>query len=191
MAGDTLIAAVCHEAVAALRLWGWWVTNGDSVDERFGSGCVLLVLHGDEERGRWGKQTDTLKILKLPRLCYSANSMRSWKPPHVPAIGWITLLVCAWTTADLVIDLVFEEPHMAVNAQAATEEPDNPAEHLLFPSQQVDNSSEIVVPTAPAADIGMFSIALTVADSAARATACSHSPPAPPRLNSFSVPLRI
>lgn len=118
-------------------------------------------------------------------------SMRSQKTRHILAIGWITLLVCAWTTADLVIDLVFEEPHMAVNTQAATEEPDNPAEHLLFPSQQIDNSSAIVVPTAPAVDLGMVSIALTVADSAARATACSHSPPAPTRLSSFSVPLRI
>ena len=106
-------------------------------------------------------------------------------------IGWLTLLMCLWTTGDLVIDLAFEEPNVAADTNATAEEPDNAAEHLLMPSQRVGSSTADVVAAAPPADLEAISTALTVTGNAALRAASSNYQPPPTRPLSFSVPLRI
>ena len=96
-------------------------------------------------------------------------------------IGWLTLLICLWTTGDLVIDMVFEEPDMVADTHATAEEPDNAAEHLLMPSQRAANSTESVVAADPATNLDAFSIALTVTDNAAPGAASSNYQPPPTR----------
>ena len=111
--------------------------------------------------------------------------------PHMRVIGWLTLLICLWTTGDLVHDLAIEEPNVAADAQATAEEPDNAAEHLIMPSQRVGNSTTDVVAAAPPADFDAISTVLTsITNAALRAVSSNHQPP-PPRPLSFSVPLRI
>ena len=74
--------------------------------------------------------------------------MSFWMAPHMRVIGWLTLLLCVWTTGDLVIDLVFEEPDVAADTQATAEAPDNAAEHLLMPSQRAGSGTGVrIVPT--------------------------------------------
>lgn len=106
-------------------------------------------------------------------------------------IGWLTLLICVWTTGDLVIDLVFEEPDVAADTHATAEEPDNAAEHLLMPSQRVGSPTADVIATTPAADLDACSIALTMMDHAALRAATSHHRPPANRPVSCSTPLRI
>lgn len=106
-------------------------------------------------------------------------------------IGWLALLVCLWTTGDRVIDLVFEEPDVASEADTSAEEPDNAAEHLLMPSAQTDRFIADTLVATPAVDLNASSIAVTAPENATPRTA----PPlhAPPRNKpvSASVPLRI
>ena len=108
--------------------------------------------------------------------------------PHMQVIGWLTLLMCLWTTGDLVIDLAFEEPNVAADTNATAEEPDNAAEHLLMPSQRVGSSAPDAVMAAP--DLDAFSVAVTLTDTALRAASPPHRPPRHTPV-SFSVPLRI
>ena len=106
-------------------------------------------------------------------------------------IGWLALLVSAYTTADLVIDLAFEEPELTTDAQAATEEPDNAAEHLLIPSPRAGGSAVDTFMASPAEDLDAFSIAGHVMNNAALRAVPSHYRPLRSRPVSFSVPLRI
>lgn len=73
-------------------------------------------------------------------------------------IGWLALLTCLWTTGDLVVDLVFEAPDVTSNADAATEEPDNAAEHLLMPSAQADRLTAATLAATPATDCNASSL---------------------------------
>lgn len=110
---------------------------------------------------------------------------------HMLVIGWLALLISACTTADLVVDLVFEEPDMTADAQATTEEPDNAAEHLLMPSQRAGGSATDTVMASQAVDLDAFSTAGHVpVNTALRAVPPHHRPPRS-RPVSFSVPLRI
>lgn len=110
---------------------------------------------------------------------------------HMLIIGWLALLTCLWTTGDLVVDLVFEAPDVTSNADAATEEPDNAAEHLLMPSERADHSPTDTLTSAPATDLDTFSITVTALDNATpRAALPLHAPPRNKPI-SFSVPLRI
>ena len=109
--------------------------------------------------------------------------------PHMLAIGWLAILMSVWTSGDLVIDLVFEEPDMVADTQATAEEPDNAAEHLLMQSQRVSSSAPDAVTAAPA--FYVLPSATTVTDN--RALGAASPPYRPPRLTpvSFSAPLRI
>lgn len=106
-------------------------------------------------------------------------------------IGWLTLLICLWTTADQVIDLVFEEPEVTVEVDVTAEEPDNAAEHVLMPSARAGGSSAGTVTTTSTSDLETISIAIPVNDNAAQIIATSYHPPPRSRPVSFSVPLRI
>ena len=61
--------------------------------------------------------------------------------PHMLLIGWLAILACVWTTGDQVFDLVFEEPDVVADIQATSDQPDNPAEHVLIPSPRADSSA--------------------------------------------------
>lgn len=109
--------------------------------------------------------------------------------PHKLVIGWLAILVCVWTTGDLVIDLVFEESDVVADTQATVEEPDNAAEHVLMPSQRADSSALDAVTAAP--DLNAFSVAGQLTDNTALGAAPPHHPPPRHTPVSFSVPLRI
>jgi hypothetical protein len=104
-------------------------------------------------------------------------------------LSWLALAVCLSTTGDFVIDLVFEEPDVTADAQAATEEPDNPAEHLLMPSQCVGGSAADSATAAP--DLDASAITGTALDAAIPRAALRLHPPPRTRPVSFSTPLRI
>jgi hypothetical protein len=107
----------------------------------------------------------------------------------MPALGWLGLLACFWTTGDLVVDLVFETPGLTSDASA--EEPDNAAEHLLMPSEQADRLTAGTLAATPTADFDAPSLAVTVLHRAApRAAPPLHAPPRNKPV-SCSVPLRI
>jgi hypothetical protein len=109
--------------------------------------------------------------------------------PHKLIIGWLAILVCVWTTGDLVIDLVFEEPDVMTDTRATAEEPDNAAEHVLMRSQR-EGSSALDAVTA-AADLDACAVAVTLPAHTALRAAAFHHPPPRYRPSSFSVPLRI
>ena len=106
-------------------------------------------------------------------------------------IGWLTLLICMWTAGDLVIDLVFEEPDVAVDIHATSEEPDNAAEHLLIPSQRGGSSTADAIAAILAADFDACFITLTMTDHAVLRAATSHHRPPRSSPVSCSTPLRI
>jgi len=109
----------------------------------------------------------------------------------MPVIGWLALLVCLWTTGDLVVDLAFEVPEVISDAGVSSEAPDNAAEHLLMPSAQADRLTAGSLAATPAADFDASSIVVATAGNAASRAA----PPLgyPPRNKpvSLSSPLRI
>jgi len=106
-------------------------------------------------------------------------------------IGWLALLTCLWTTGDLVVDLVFETPDTASDADASAEAPDNAAEHLLMPSERADHSSTGTLTSASATDFDASTLAVTAPDNAALKAASFPHPPPRSSPASFSVPLRI
>lgn len=104
---------------------------------------------------------------------------------------WLALLLCVWTTADLVVDLVFEEQEVTANAHETGEDPDGVAEHLLMPSARASVLTENTVPALQPLVLQIFSVAVPVFGVAAPR---AHPPPHPPPRNkpvSFSIPLRI
>ncbi len=106
-------------------------------------------------------------------------------------IGWLTLLISAFTTADLVVDLVFEEPDVTVDLPATTEEPDNAAEHLLMPSQRAGGAATSTFMASPGGGLDISSITGPVTSNTdPRAVSPHHRPPRSSPI-SFSVPLRI
>ena len=106
-------------------------------------------------------------------------------------IGWLTLLLCLWSTGDLVVDLVFEDPDVTADASAPAEEPGNAAEHLLLPTQRTGHSAADTITATPAADPAVLSTAFTLPDNASlRASSSYHQPP-PTGPLSLSVLLRI
>lgn len=110
---------------------------------------------------------------------------------HVLCLAWLALFLSVWTTADLVIDLVFEEQEVVAEANGATEDPDDVAEHLLMPSERVSNLAQNTVTAPQTPDLEIFSFAIPVSGITA---SNADPPPLPlPRNNpvSFSVPLRI
>lgn len=113
--------------------------------------------------------------------------------PRFPSLvmSWLALAICLSTTGDFVIDLVFEEPDVAADVQAATEEPDNPAEHLLMPSQCVGGSAADSGTAAPAPDLNVAVITGTAPGVATPRAALRFHPPPRTRPVSFSTPLRI
>ena len=60
---------------------------------------------------------------------------------RIGVIAWLTLAASLAVTADLVIDLAFEDAHIqaAADASAVPEAPDNAAEHILMPSEKADH----------------------------------------------------
>ncbi|SPP66421.1 hypothetical protein NITLEN_70011 [Nitrospira lenta] len=119
------------------------------------------------------------------------HSMYRWILPQMLMIGRLALLICLWTTSDRVIDLVFEEPDVAVATEASADEPDNAAEHLLMPSERTVHSPSGTLTSATATDLDTWSIAISAVDHAApRAAPPLHTPPKNTPA-SFSVPLRI
>ena len=113
--------------------------------------------------------------------------------PRFPSLvmSWLALVICLSTTGDFVIDLVFEEPDVAADAQAATEEPDNPAEHLLMPSHCGGGSAADAGTAAPAPDLDASAITVRALGDATPRAALRLHPPLRTRLVSFSAPLRI
>ena len=67
---------------------------------------------------------------------------------HTGVIAWLTLVVSLVITGDLVMDLAFEGPDLSASADGApiSEEPDNPAEHILMASQKADSPAGIAWP---------------------------------------------
>ena len=67
---------------------------------------------------------------------------------HTGVIAWLTLVVALVITGDLVMDLAFEGPDLSASADGApiSEEPDNPAEHILMASQKADSPAGIAWP---------------------------------------------
>lgn len=104
-------------------------------------------------------------------------------------MSWLALVICLSTTGDFVIDLVFEEPDVAADARAATEEPDNAAEHLLMPSQGAGGSAADA--GTAAADLDASAITVTVIGAAAPRAVLRLHPPPRTRPVSFSTPLRV
>jgi hypothetical protein len=97
---------------------------------------------------------------------------------HMKVIGWLTLLLCFWSTGDLVVDLVFEEPDVTADASVPAEEPGNAAEHLLMPSQRAVHSVADVFAAAPAAAMTLLSTTVTVPDhTSLRVSSSDHQPP--------------
>ena len=111
--------------------------------------------------------------------------------PHVLSIAWLALLICVWTTADLVVDLVFEEQEVTANPHETGEDPDGVAEHLLMQSERAAVVAQNTGTAPQPPDLHGFFVAVPVLGlTAPRA----HPPPHPPprdRLVSFSIPLRI
>ena len=106
-------------------------------------------------------------------------------------IGWLTLLLCLWSTGDLVVDLVFEDPDVTADASVPAEEPGNAAEHLLLPTQRTGHSAADTIAAAPTVGPAVLSTAFTLPDNASsRASSSYHQPPPTGHL-SLSVPLRI
>lgn len=111
--------------------------------------------------------------------------------PYMRVIGCLTLLMCFWTTGDLVVDLVFEEPNLALNPQGTTEEPDNAAEHLLMMSQRADGSGTDTLAADFSGDLLTISTAFIFTNSVALQAAAPSKYPPPTSSRSFLVPLRI
>lgn len=122
--------------------------------------------------------------------CYT--SLMSFRlPQHLKMIGCLTLLLCFWSTGDLVVDLVFEEPDVIADASAPAEEPGNAAEHMLMPTQRADHSTGDSLASNPATDLAMLSTAFILPDDQAlRASLSNHQPPPISSLPPI-VPLRI
>lgn len=109
---------------------------------------------------------------------------------YIRLLGWCTLLLCLWSTGDLVVDLVFEEPETISDLQGAAEDADNAAEHVLIPSARAGDVSAdtMAIPitasvehvTPPLPDPSTFQTAFL-----------RHPPPCEDSGSSFSVPLRI
>lgn len=106
--------------------------------------------------------------------------------------GWLALVLCLSSAADLVFDLAFETPDVAEEEGAASSEPDNAAEHVLMPSPRGDGAS-IPVTSHPVAILDLLStVALLSVFDGGELESCSTSPPLPSsRAVSFNVPLRI
>lgn len=122
-------------------------------------------------------------------LCYTCV-VNAWLSHHLRLIGWCTLLLCLWSTGDLVVDLAFEAPETITDLQATTEEPDNAAEHVLMPSARADSSSTDTTATSPTAPVDL--VAATPTDITNLNTDfLQYDPPRTVSGSSFSVPLRI
>ena len=109
--------------------------------------------------------------------------------PRVFVIGWLAILLCAWTAGDQVFDLVFEEPDLVADVQATPDEPDNAAEHVLMPSSRADSSATDAVMVL--LDLEAFSVVGPLTGHTAPKTAPSRQPPPRHAPIAFSVPLRI
>jgi len=111
--------------------------------------------------------------------------------PNRLFIVWIGLLLCVWTTADLVVDLVFEEQEVPASAHETGEDPDGVAEHLLMPSERAGVIAQNTVTAPQLPGLQVFSLAIPVLGlTAPRAHPPLHPPPRDQPV-SFSIPLRI
>ena len=104
-------------------------------------------------------------------------------------IVWLSILACVWTAGDRVFDLVFEEPDLVADTQAATDEPNNAAEHVLMPSPRADSSATDAVTVA--LDLETWSVVGPLTGHTALKPPPSHHPPPRRAPIAFSVPLRI
>lgn len=109
--------------------------------------------------------------------------------PRMFVIGWLAILLCAWTAGDQVFDLVFEEPDLVADVQATTDEPDNAAEHVLIPSSRADSSATDAVTVV--LDLETSSVVGPLTGHTALKTTPSRHPPPRHAPIAFSVPLRI
>lgn len=108
---------------------------------------------------------------------------------HNRLIGLLTLILCVWSIADLVVDLAFEAPMAAIDLQGASEEPDNAAEHVLMPSQRADYSTDIAVAFSADLDSSTGIDAISAHPAGIAAPSVDYPPRNSPV--SFSLPLRI
>ncbi|MDR4493060.1 MAG: hypothetical protein R3B74_01305 [Nitrospirales bacterium] len=112
------------------------------------------------------------------------------KPFQLHVFALFSFLICGWTTADHVIDLVFEEQTVTV-AHATGEDPDDPAEHLLMQSSQAGSQATATILTTQALDPALFSIAIHLKNHTILGADPPPYPPPRSRPISFSIPLRI
>jgi hypothetical protein len=103
-------------------------------------------------------------------------------------IGWLTLLLCLWSTGDLVVDLAFEVPASVTDLQTTAEEPDNAAEHVLMPSDRADNPSTHTIAAAP---IALDMVASALIDNTALNNSLYCRPPRSSPVSASPIPLRI
>lgn len=106
-------------------------------------------------------------------------------------LGWLALLLSFWTTADLVVDLAFEEPDLLMDLQATEEEPDNAAEHVLAPSLRETPPAADALLAGVGGDLDTVSIGGFIPATTALIAVSSYYPRPRSSPVSFSVPLRI
>lgn len=104
---------------------------------------------------------------------------------------WLALVICLGGTIDRVEDLVFEDTDIVDGVNPASEEAENPDEHLLLRSASTDSSAVKLVTLAPSVDGAMVSLSIQPATASARITPACHHPPARSSPASFTIPLRI
>jgi len=117
-------------------------------------------------------------------------SMRRLTSLRSLCFGWLALVLCLSSAADLVFDLAFETPDVAAEEGTASSEPDNAAEHVLMPSPRGDGGS---VPAISVPVLDLLSNAIPVeCVGGGQLEARSTSPPSfCNRPIAFNIPLRI
>ena len=111
--------------------------------------------------------------------------------PLSTVVSWLALVLCLGVMIDLVEDLAFEDTDVVDGINPASEEAENPDEHLLLRSARTDSSAVKLVTFAPSIDGAMVSLSIQPAAAWVCITPACHHPPARSSPVSFTIPLRI
>lgn len=115
---------------------------------------------------------------------------RRWLPLFT-IMSWFALVLCLGVTIDWVDDLAFEDTDIVEGLTPASEEVENPDEHLLLRSVRADGSAVTLVTLAPSADSAMRSFSFQPVTASAWITPACRYPSARSSPVSFITPLRI
>ncbi|MBX3301112.1 MAG: hypothetical protein KF693_02735 [Nitrospira sp.] len=111
--------------------------------------------------------------------------------PLSTVVSWLALVLCLGVTIDRVEDLAFEDTDVVDGINPASEEAENPDEHLLLRSVSTNGSAVKLVTLAPSVDGAMVSLSIQPATAWVRITSACHHPPTRSNPVSFTIPLRI